>query len=465
VPRSLAILLFTGFIVTLFARDRTGWRGCSAALWIPQLWIIVVASRPLSNWLTPVIPQGDFDIIEGSPLDRAFFLTLSLAGLVVVLNRTGRLTGVLASNKWLLIAYSYFAVSTLWSDYPFVSFKRWYKDCGNVIMVLVLMSERSPVLAIRTVLLRSAYLLLPLSALFIKYVPELGRTYNRWTWMPQNVGVCTNKNELGALALISSLVLFWHLLLLRRDTERFTAMRWDIALQVALACVVLYVFVAAGCVTALVCAMFGAGTLVLLSTQDYKGDFRRYERLILGGVGLWVVLDELFDVEGTLFGFLGRDPTLTGRTEIWKLALSAKVDPVLGAGFYTFWLGDRSASIREIGYSWLNQAHNGYIETYLNTGVVGLGLLMIALLTAYANGRRRLVAGGTDADRIQIVLLLVLIVYNFTEAAFNRMGIIWFAGLWAMISANAASQNVQQIETTEELSTAQAACARELLRK
>jgi len=36
---------------------------------------------------------------------------------------------------------------------------------------------------------------------------------------------------------------------------------------------------------------------------------------------------------------MGRDPTLTGRTDIWKLVLGMAGNPVFGTGFESFWLG------------------------------------------------------------------------------------------------------------------------------
>ena len=38
---------------------------------------------------------------------------------------------------------------------------------------------------------------------------------------------------------------------------------------------------------------------------------------------------------------MGRDPTLTRRTDIWKLVLGMAGNPVFGTGFESFWLGAR----------------------------------------------------------------------------------------------------------------------------
>ncbi|MGH7953015.1 MAG: hypothetical protein ACREFE_14020, partial [Limisphaerales bacterium] len=53
-------------------------------------------------------------------------------------------------------------------------------------------------------------MLLPISILFIKYFPQLGRTFDPWTGIGLNTGITTNKNELGFDCMILGLVLFWH---------------------------------------------------------------------------------------------------------------------------------------------------------------------------------------------------------------------------------------------------------------
>ena len=68
-----------------------------------------------------------------------------------------------------------------WSEEPFVASKRWLKDFGNVVMVLVLLTEKNPLDAVRAVFVRCAYLLVPLSVLFVKYYVWLGKVYSSAT--------------------------------------------------------------------------------------------------------------------------------------------------------------------------------------------------------------------------------------------------------------------------------------------
>ncbi len=74
-------------------------------------------------------------------------------------------------------------------------------------MVVVVLSESNPVSAIKAFLLRCGYVLIPLSVVFVKYFPEIGRYYDRWTWRPHYGGVTTDKNLLGMTLFVCGLIL------------------------------------------------------------------------------------------------------------------------------------------------------------------------------------------------------------------------------------------------------------------
>ncbi len=78
------------------------------------------------------------------------------------------------------------------------------------------------------------------------------------------------------------------------------------------------------------------------------------------------------------------------------------------------------------------EAHNGYIEIYLNLGMVGIALLAIVIV----NGYRTVIAAWRQHSPIASLCLaffLVGLVYNFTEAAYFRMMTpVWIFFLFAI---------------------------------
>jgi exopolysaccharide production protein ExoQ len=82
-------------------------------------------------------------------------------------------------------------------------------------------------------------------------------------------------------------------------------------------------------------------------------------------------------------GFLGKDATLTGRTDLWefvKICISQR--PLLGWGFNAFWLPTNPAAVEistNLGWA-VPEAHNGLLELLLEVGGVGTSLFAIVFI-------------------------------------------------------------------------------------
>ncbi len=438
-PPIVALCLFIAGVVWLFAMERK-WRWeVSGALWIPLLWLIIVGSRPISSWFG-LEAAGGGDYIEGSPFDRMFFLSLILMGGIVLMTRRVNWPEVFARNKWIFIYFLYLGLSTTWSEEPFVAFKRWIKDVGNVVLVLVVLTEKRPIEAAKALMIRCSYLLIPGSVLVIKYFPALGRYYDRWTYKPFFGGVSTDKNLLGITLFVCGLTLFWILFDLRNARSQGRDKLEKLTL-LGLIAMTLWLLRKANSSTALACTILGASIMIAMR---YPGIRVKAQRMgVYGAAGLIVLLffEMTFGISEVVIGLLGRDLTFTGRTDIWAAVLSEKVNSLFGVGFYSFWLGDRPERLSEKFYYHLNQAHNGYLETYLNVGWIGVILLAVFLVSAVRRIQDRVVAGSPD-DGLRLAFLISSAVYNFTEAAFDRLNLLWFVLLLAIFEVGKSKKPV-----------------------
>ncbi|WP_300380944.1 O-antigen ligase [Henriciella sp.] len=98
----------------------------------------------------------------------------------------------------------------------------------------------------------------------------------------------------------------------------------------------------------------------------------------LGAIGLVILIEPQL-----VFQLLGRDATLTGRTDIWTALLDAiAARPWLGYGYGAFWgLHSEPAYMVRLATEWLvPTAHNGWLETALSIGLIGLGGFMLSFL-------------------------------------------------------------------------------------
>ena len=132
----------------------------------------------------------------------------------------------------------------------------------------------------------------------------------------------------------------------------------------------------------------------------------------------------VFGVSRYALFFLNRNPTLTDRTVLWAQILKVNINPIFGVGFESFWMGDRLEQLHE-GFIWQpNESHNGYLETYINLGAIGL-LVLVGLLVATFFTVRRGLLTDFEFGRFQLGLLVVVVLYNWTEVSFRGPHPLW----------------------------------------
>src|SRR6266516_4361044 len=216
----IAVVVFALGILGLFWLDRDPTSRVSAAVWIPAAWMSLAGSRMMSQWLEVAPKESPEQYLDGNPLDRFVLTALLAVGVMVLLSSTPRTRTLLRANGPVLLFFLYGALSVLWSDYPDVAFKRWTKAVGDVVMVLVVLTETDPAAAVKRLLSRIGFFLIPLSVLFIKYYPELGRSYSPWNASPYYHGVAMGKNGLGYVCLIFGLASLWRVLEAVRSPDR-----------------------------------------------------------------------------------------------------------------------------------------------------------------------------------------------------------------------------------------------------
>lgn len=426
----LATVVCMLFIFYLFWMDLRRPDDRSMALWVPLAWMFLAGSRWVSSWLNlaPAFASAS-DYAEGSPVDRAVFFALIVAGVLILARRKidwerllVRNKRLLIRNKWIVLYLLYCLASIAWTDEPLILTKRWVKDLGNPIMALVILTERRPYEAVGVVLRRLAFLLLPLSVLFIKYYPELGRAY-RADGSPMFVGVGHQKNDLGLMCLMAGIYLFWELFRRRKKT-RPALTRQEKIVAVVLSGMLVWLLYMSDSQTSLVCLVTAALILLLGRTPFIaRRPARILAVLFCAVLAIWF-LDEVLHVKELAFSFLGRNPTLTNRTEVWQTLKGFEVNPMVGAGFMSFWTGARLENVWRLLGPGINQAHNGYLEQYLNLGYIGVAFIAIIMLSGLLKVRKHL-SVDPAAGTLRLCFIVTVALYNYTEASFYGMNNMW----------------------------------------
>jgi exopolysaccharide production protein ExoQ len=432
-PPAVAATACVALILGLFWLDRAPKVHTSAALWITVIWFWIACSRSLAQWLGwgPLADSADA-YANGNPLDRVVFTFLLAAGLIVLVPKRRVVIKILAANGPILLFFCYCLVSIIWSDYPEVALKRWIKAFGNLLVVLIIWSERDRLGAVKRLLTRMAYVLIPLSILFYKYYPNLGRGYGQWDGQLMIIGVTLNKNTLGAVCMCLGLGAMWRVLT-SHGTQKKTRTNRALVAQLFVLGMVAWLLWVVNSMTALSCFLMCS---VLLIAAHSRVVTRRPALVHLVIVTMLLVSISVlfFGVSPETLQSIGRNPTLTDRTLVWKSVVTLVPNGLLGAGFESFWLGPRLMSMWK-KFRWEpNEAHNGYLEIYANLGWLGIALLALVLVTGYRAAFRAW-RSKVPTGSLSLAYFLAGLTYNFTEAAFFRLvHPVWLFFLFAIIN-------------------------------
>jgi len=448
-PSLATLICFVG-IAGLFYLDRDKTVQTSKALWLPFIYLWIMGSRAVSTWLGLNEPGVGKSQIDGSPIDAAVLGFLLLCALIVLTKR-GKRTLLLLRANWPILAYFlYCLISVAWSFHPDVAFKRWIKAIGDLAMVLVIVTEPDLRNALRHLFSRLGFLFFPTSVLLIKYFPDLGRVYDPFG-LEQDAGVSSGKNMLGVMLLVISLGTLWQLITLLRDKGRPNRRRHLLA-QGALLVFGIALLSVAHSATSIACFVLGSGLIFATGLRAIRSRAARVHLLCLaiflgGGLAL------LSGGETGAANALGRESNLSGRTDIWAAVLASSPNPIVGAGFESYWISPTVLVFRRIlkdeGWwhpDYLNEAHNGYIEVYLNLGWVGVGLISLILISGY---RRAIAAFRLNASigGLMLAYIIVAAFYNITEAGFRMLDLMWIFLLLAIVSASAVVTGLVDRET------------------
>jgi exopolysaccharide production protein ExoQ len=437
-PPALALFLWLILLLALLRYDPAREPGTSLALWVPVIWLFIVGSRLPSQWLGGQTGQVAEALEEGNGLDRSIFLVLILLAIGILVSRSFDWGDLFVRNVALMVLLAFALLSVIWSDFPFVALKRWFRDLGNYAVILVALCDPHPFEAVCTVFRRLCFLLIPLCILLIKYYPEMSISYNSWTGAASYVGATTSKNMLGLLCLVSGLYFFWDTLT-RWSDHRERRTKRIILVNIAFIAMTVWLLSWSDSATSRVCLAIGCLVITAAHSKTVKRHPARLKVLIPVGLCLYLMLEFAFDIDvmAALAEAVGRDPTLTDRTRIWEVVLSIGTNPLVGTGYESFWLGPRLLWVWQSGLGRINEAHNGYLQVYLNLGLIGLFLLGAFLIAGYRT-IYRMPEPLSKLGSLSLALWTVLVFYNVTEAAFQG-GLLWLTFLPGAIALTARS--------------------------
>ena len=414
-PPILALFICTAIVLFLLRLDHKQTPMMSRALWIPTLWILSVASKPLGVWFGA---EGEN---EGSPFNQFFLSILLCIGFLIIASRKIDWSHAIKENTWLILLIGYMFASVLWSDTPFISFKRWIRELVAVVMACCLLSEQKPRLAMETVFRRVIYILIPFSILLIKFYPHYGIVYGHTSGTQMWVGVTMQKNGLGRLCLVAAFFLVWTLIRRWKGCD-ISVRKYDTLAEVFVLILTLRLLIGPpNDFSATASVSLAIGLVMYCSFLCMKK-----HRIVVGANSVTAIIAFIIgcgiaqpfvggaSVAGVASNF-NRDVTLTGRTEIWADLIPVVMrQPILGSGIGGFW------TPKTVNDHQIMEAHSGYLDTILDFGFIGMLLVSMYVLSSSRKAARKL-SHDFDWNALWICFLIMASVHNITESSFNSL--------------------------------------------
>lgn len=306
-----------------------------------------------------------------------------------------------ALRQPLLLAFVAWGVSTTaWSEDPMLSLRRTLGLACTVALgfFLGMRFELKELLRIAA----SALAIVVLASIVAGFLyPSFAIMYNLGgAWR----GVFVQKNTMARVIGVAVMV-FTYLLL---ESRRYR-LPYLVLLFLSVALIVVSRAVTAVIVTFLTISLLAYLKLRLRPTQSVA----LFAFVLLLGVGATLFVLGHTD---SIFAYMGRDASLTGRTDLWQVSIAAVLRrPLLGAGWDVFWMTPDADAIRALVGWQTPHAHNAFIDLALNTGLVGLTIFLASLFDCL----RRALRYSRETDRPfnlwPLLYYSYILFYMFTE--------------------------------------------------
>jgi O-antigen ligase len=364
--------------------------------------------------LTPLIEMSGF-AVEGSKAYRfyAYVILLILQFVMVPIRGWQRTQQAVTTPVAALLIW--FCMSLLWADHFALASRRTSLICLIYLSIFGAVADLGYHRSLTILRIFLAFALL-LNFIAVFAIPTVGTQpwYDFDLWR----GFMAHKNIAGMLCAVTILVFAF-------DAGKL-AQPFRVVVLFA-AAVFLYQSWSRSAIVALSIAL-AFGLALGFASPATKDALVRHEKslkkVLWFVLGFLIVLIAGFTIErDTMVSFTNDAAAFSLRNSIWRPVVQFYLDhPVLGSGYGAYWDGPVAAEgARAFStQKWLmnvDQAHNGYLDLMVQTGLVGLSL---ALFAAFAWPISRL-SVMTDRQQHRAALIFALLVFilaeNFSESS------------------------------------------------
>ncbi|MDV6330556.1 O-antigen ligase [Asticcacaulis sp. 201] len=419
---------------TADVRAKTGPEGLALWLIYAELGLTVFCILMFSNALIgPVFaPQNDLTGVSesDSAILRVMWLPVYAVTVALIAIRVTRLMRILPGLFMTGLLVGLCFASNYWSIAPDITIRRTIALAFTTLFGLYLASRWRGEDLVQIV--AGSFALLAFGSYFVCIaVPSLGihTDINAGAWK----GLWYEKNQMAAMMVLGFIAACASAYV---SPERRKA--W-----IGVAVMIFLLVVLSRSKTSLLACMVSAAAIPLLLALQRGGvlsiifTWLAATAAMVGAALFYIMPDQILKL-------LGKDPTLTGRTEIWAslMRLSDK-HPWLGYGYKAFWTPDSvpAAVVRAETHWEVPSAHNGWLDLLIQLGWTGVTLFGAVLAAGFFCALFRF---AKVRDGFFSVLILMLFSFLILSESFilSQNSLIWalFVCALARLTANAVEE-------------------------
>jgi len=314
---------------------------------------------------------------------------------------------VVKRGKLILLVDFLVVASTLWSDFPGLTLRNSIYLLGATFFGIYFATRYDLKQQVR--LLAQGFSVVVLMSLILGAAfPKYGRQYDeayQGLWR----GVYMHKNSLGLQMALSAVIFL--ILIIGSDRKKWTA--WA---GLVFSFLLVILSRSAG---ALVNFIILTTLIPLCSILRFRWDLRVpvliMALLVIGGANTLIS-----GAKGELLGALGKDETLTGRTDLWPYVWEMiEKRPWLGYGYQAFWRAGKSEAEsiwQAVGWE-PPHAHNGFLELLLIFGWLGTSIYMVGFFLTFLKSLTLIQLNKAPEAFFPVVYLTFVILINISEAS------------------------------------------------
>lgn len=360
---------------------------------------------------------------ETSVVLRLMWLPVYGVTAVLMVARPGAIIRTLGGNLLLISLIALMAVSVMWSVAPDTTIRRTFALAMTTCFGLWMASRwswREMIL-----LIASTFALLGLVSVGMAVaVPSIGIDHevHVGAWR----GVFWEKNTLGG-------VMAWGAVASYAAT-RVDPKHWLFWMGCAAMCVALVLLSTSK--TALLSCLLGTGGAIGVALCRRGFGFAAL-MLFLGLTGGITIGTIMLVAPVEALEALGRDATLTGRTDIWGVLIEEiRTVPWTGYGYMAFWAAENGPVfwVRQATHWDVPTAHNGWIDIALAIGFPGVGLTALVYLQAFKRAVGRVFRGPETYWALGFIAMVLLVSISESNLVHqNSLGWVLFVATSAKL--------------------------------